>query len=166
MPHVLVAYSSKMGGTEQIASLIARTLFGRGVDVTLQPAMRVHTLEPYDAVVVGSAIYSGGWQRDSVRVIGMLAEREKKPPVWLFHSGPLGDSVEDQPQRLPDVVRRLTERVELREVATFGGRLDEHPKGLMARAMARSLAGDWRDWGRITEWATTIADAVLGARAA
>jgi hypothetical protein len=39
---------------------------------------------------------------------------------------------------------------------TFGGQLDADPPGLMARAIARKFAGDWRDADHVRSWALRI----------
>ena len=39
---------------------------------------------------------------------------------------------------------------------TFGGRPPADPPGFMARAMARNLAGDWRDREAVDRWVATI----------
>ena len=51
----------------------------------------VAIIESYDAVIIGSAVYTGHWlapAKDLVyRYLDVLASR----PVWLFSSGPVGD---------------------------------------------------------------------------
>jgi len=55
---------------------------------------------------------------------------------------------------------------------TFGGYLDQHPQGLVARVLARSYAGDWRDPEQVAEWVHhicrqyTVVDAVPRQRVA
>ncbi len=40
---------------------------------------------------------------------------------------------------------------------TFGGRLTPDAKGFPASAMAKKMAGDWRDEESVTLWAKAIA---------
>ena len=51
----------------------------------------VRDLSEYDAVVLGSAVYIGGWRKEAVKFLkdneGALAERT----VWVFSSGPAGE---------------------------------------------------------------------------
>jgi menaquinone-dependent protoporphyrinogen oxidase len=150
-----------MGGTAGIAERVAETLRDRGLEVTVLRARQVRTLDGYDAALVGSAIYAGQWRGEAVRLLRRMARAEAHVPLWLFHSGPL--EVEDVPetQALPDEVGRLAETLHAREAVTFGGRLPEHPKGFVAKLMARKRAGDWRDFDRVADWANGVADALL-----
>lgn len=87
---VLVGYASKYGSTAEIAEAIGKTLRAAGLDVDVQRAGDVHSLDPYRAVVLGSAVYTARWRRDAVRLLARrrdLARRE----VWLFSSGPVGE---------------------------------------------------------------------------
>jgi menaquinone-dependent protoporphyrinogen oxidase len=56
---VLVTYASKHGSTKEIAERIAATLRRSGIETDLQPVEAVRDVEPYAAVVLGSAIYYG-----------------------------------------------------------------------------------------------------------
>ena len=86
---VLVAYGSKFGSTAEIAQAIGTTLRVAGLEVDVKPAREVRSLEPYRAVVLGSAVYMARWRRDAMRLLrrrGNLAQRE-----WVFSSGPVGE---------------------------------------------------------------------------
>ena len=160
---VLVAYGTKMNGTQGIADRIATELRRVGLDVTELNAADVTSLD-YDAAVVGSAIYATRWRGEAVRVLKRLAGRPANLPVWLFHSGPIGDEAKT-PQNLPRRVARLAERLDVRDVATFGGRIPADGGGPIVAAMARDgKAGDWRDFEEVAAWAQGIADS-LGATA-
>ena len=154
---VLVTYGSKRGGTAGIAETIAEELRLQGVEVDLQPAGRTTSPESYDAVVVGGALYGNRWHHAASHFVrhnyGALRER----PTYLFSSGPLGDAFcgHDAPP-VPEV-RLLGARIGARQHVTFGGRLEPHPHGLMARLMAETLTGDWRDSEEERSWARSIA---------
>lgn len=161
---VLVAYGTKMKGTAGIAEAIGNDLRGHRLDVTVLDAADVTDLD-YDAALVGSAIYALRWRAEAVRLLKRLARSGTRIPVWLFHSGPVGDDEASEPQELPRKVAKLAERLDVRDVATFGGRIPASGGGPIAAAMARDgKAGDWRDFESIAEWADGIADA-LGATA-
>src|SRR5579872_3686873 len=64
--NVLVAYATKNGSTQEVASAIAASLREHGAQVALLPARAVR--EPvagYDLVVLGAPLYSGRWHRDA-----------------------------------------------------------------------------------------------------
>lgn len=163
MAKVLVAYGSKMGGTAGIAEKVADALRARGHDVTLEPAGRVPRRAVFDAAVIGSALYGGRWRPEAVRLLKRLARSGHRPPVWLFHSGPLGDDQADTPMPLPGKVRAAAERLGARDVVTFGGRLPGHARGFIARAMLRNgRGGDWRQLDQAAAWGNAIADELAG----
>jgi menaquinone-dependent protoporphyrinogen oxidase len=159
---VLVAHASKRGGTAGIATRIADELRAAGHDVTACPAGAARLRSGYEAAVVGSCLYGGRWSRPAALLVKKLAATDL--PVWLFHSGPLGDERAGEPQDLPRAVERHRDRLQLRDAVTFGGRLEENPGGFIAGAMARNgNAGDWRDLdGRVAEWARGLAAALPG----
>lgn len=161
---VLVAFGSKMGGTAEIASEIAERLEARGLAVTVSDAGTVPTAEGFDAVVVGSSLYAGRWRGETVRLLKHMVGDGYDGPVWLFHSGPLTDEEAHTPQDLPRKVADYADRLDTRATVTFGGVLDEHPSGFIARKLASSMAGDWRDWDEIDQWADEIASELQGVR--
>lgn len=156
--HLLVTYSSKMGGTAEIAKRIADTLRAEKYSVTIRPANQVQHPSEFDAVILGSALYSLRWRRDAVGVLRKLVRAGFSRPVWLFHSGPLGDEEASEPQDFPRKVMELSRNLDVRGRATFGGRLPEDARGFIAGNMARNgRAGDWRDLELVDVWAKDIA---------
>jgi menaquinone-dependent protoporphyrinogen oxidase len=103
---VLVTAATKYGATAEIAQAIGDALRDHGLDPTVIPPQQVDSLDGYDAVVLGSAVYAGHWlkpARELVDRAGHLADR----PVWLFSSGPVGDP--PKPEEDPvDVAEILT----------------------------------------------------------
>jgi hypothetical protein len=89
-----------------------------------------------------------------------LAELRTRP-VWLFSSGPLDDSAGKREVPPTPQVAKLMKRIGARGHATFGGRLAPDASGFIAHAMAKKLAGDWRDWAAIRAWAKRIAQQIL-----
>jgi menaquinone-dependent protoporphyrinogen IX oxidase len=58
---VLVTAASRHDATREIAETIADGLRRRGVDAEARPLDEVVSLDGFDAVVLGSAIYMGRW---------------------------------------------------------------------------------------------------------
>jgi menaquinone-dependent protoporphyrinogen oxidase len=162
--NVLVAYATKYGATREIAETIGRVLRQTGLQVDVLPADRVGDLAPYQAVVLGSAVYAGQWRKEAA---AFLTTREKEladRPVWLFSSGPTGEGnpVElTKGWRFPQALQPVAERVQPRDIALFHGVLDLKKMNLfeklIIKAMKASL-GDFRDWTAISAWATAIAE--------
>jgi menaquinone-dependent protoporphyrinogen oxidase len=159
---VLVTWGSKMGGTEGIAREIAETLAAHGHVVTARSADHALGPEHFDAVVIGGALYANRWHRAARHYASRHIDGLRRVPVWLFSSGPLDDSAPITPA--VNQVAAVADRIGAREHITFGGKLAPDAKGFPAAAMAKTLAGDWRDLPRVRSWAAAIANALPTAR--
>ncbi|WP_328404317.1 flavodoxin domain-containing protein [Streptomyces sp. NBC_00390] len=163
-PSALVAYGSKNGSTAEIARWIASVLRDNGIDADARSAHEIQDVGPYDAVVLGGALYAGRWHRDARRFARRHHRELAARPVWLFSSGPLDPSASERD--IPPVAgaRRAAHRLDAEEHVTFGGRLEEGASGWVARMiLQQGRGGDFRDVARISRWAETIAaDLVAG----
>jgi menaquinone-dependent protoporphyrinogen oxidase len=172
---VLVAYATRHGATRGIAQCIADTLERNGLAATLAPADQAGGVEDYDAVVIGSAAYAGGWLSQASDFVRRHEASLTNRPVWFFSSGPIGTELIDAKGR--DVVKAS----EPREFAQFGEEIhprgmqvffgafdpDAKPIGLLEKLGAPFMrlpsirkempAGDFRDWHTIEAWAESIA---------
>lgn len=158
---ILVAYASKRGSTAEIAETIAATLRREGLGVCLERAEDVQSLEPYDAVVLGSAVYMKRWRGDARHFLKRHRKALRQMPFWVFSSGPIGDPSQDNPEwtEPPPIVDKI-EELGGREHVVFGGCLPTEPRGfietMMVEATPKELH-DRRDWAEIREWAHAIA---------
>jgi menaquinone-dependent protoporphyrinogen oxidase len=161
---VLVAYATKMGATAAIAAAIGSELRAAGCQVDVHEISAVNAVSEYDAVVLGSAIYAGRWRPEAVRFLRDHERQLRTRPVWLFHSGPIGAS-RNQDQPVPHDVARLADQLHAPTVQTFAGELQADAiSGRLARqGEFDSLVGDSRDWPKIQSWSQEIA-AALSAR--
>jgi menaquinone-dependent protoporphyrinogen oxidase len=161
MTQVLVAYASKRGSTAEIAQAVAEALQGAGLDVDCTPVDDVADVAPYDAVVLGSAVYIKRWRGDAKHFLRKHAKELAERPFWVFSSGPVGDPSDDdpawtEPRRILDKVEEL----DARDHVVFGGALPAEPHGIMEKAMADEIAPEYRDrrdWDAIGSWAAGIA---------
>jgi menaquinone-dependent protoporphyrinogen oxidase len=168
---VLVAFASKMGGTEGIATAIGVELARAGLAVQVRDAGDITSVYGYDAAVVGSAIYTSRWRPEAIDVLEQLAAKatEFRPtPTWLFHSGPCGPAAASTQVVAPKRVRGLAHLIGAAPPVTFGGRLEPATaKGFIARRMAKgAMGGDFRDFERIAAWAASIAQQLTAAEPA
>ncbi|MCX5205618.1 flavodoxin domain-containing protein [Streptomyces sp. NBC_00237] len=155
---VLIAYASKNGSTEELARTVARTLDKEGFVTDLRPAADVLDTEMYDAVVLGSALYTGRWLKDARRFAARHRTALAARPVWLFSSGPLDATANERDIPLVAGVRRIQARIDDRGHATFGGCLTADAEGRMARMIVDSgKGGDFRDFAATAAWAREIA---------
>jgi menaquinone-dependent protoporphyrinogen oxidase len=158
---VLVAYASKRGSTAEIAETVAATLRREGLSVCLERAEDVESLDPYDAVVIGSAVYMKRWRGDARHILKKHRKALRQMPSWVFSSGPVGDPANDNPDwnQPPKIVEKVGD-LGGRGHAVFGGRLPTEPHGFMEKAMVEGTPQehrDRRDWAEIREWAKQIA---------
>ena len=157
---LLVTYGSKRGGTEGLAEMIGESLRRTGFDVNIHPAAEVGSVDDYDAVIVGGALYANRWHRDAARFVKRHRRRLRTLPVWLFSSGPLDDSAEAKEIVPVGQVKRLMAMIQADGHQTFGGRLEPDASGFLAQSMARKLSGDWRDADHVARWTAQIVDAL------
>lgn len=158
--HVLVTVGSKRGGTEGIARMLAGALRHEGVEASVLPPDQVASLEGFDGVIVGGALYANRWHRDARRFVRRREADLRGLPVWFFSSGPIDDSAEQRIIPPTGQVTVLMERVGALGHVTFGGRLARDAKGFLARGMAKNFAGDFRDQDHIRSWAKELAQAL------
>jgi menaquinone-dependent protoporphyrinogen oxidase len=155
---ILVSAASRHGSTAEIAARIAEKLrTGPEDTVDLLRAGEVGDTTPYDAVVLGSAVYMGRWLDDARNLAELIAAR---PPrlVWLFSSGPIGDPA--KPDEDPAEVGDIAKTTHARGHRLFAGRLDRHRLSFGEKAVVMALRvpdGDFRDWDAIDTWSTEIA---------
>jgi len=163
---VLVAYATKYGATAEIAEKIGQVLREAGVRADVLSADRVGDLTPYQAVVLGSAVYIGQWRKEAVKFLKANETVLAEKPVWLFSSGPMGegDAVElGRGWRFPGKLQPIADRIQPRDIAVFHGAVDVGKLNFIEKRMLKTVkapSGDFRDWDAITSWAAAIADAL------
>ncbi|MFG3509273.1 flavodoxin domain-containing protein [Streptomyces sp. NPDC047821] len=158
MRRVLITYGTTNGSTAEIARFLAGVLRDEGLEADARPAPDVSDLAPYDAVVLGGAVYMGRWHRDARRFARRHREALRERPVWLFSSGPLDASASERELPAAPGARRAERRTGAREHVTFGGRLEPGAKGRIAGALVDGgRGGDFRDWARIADWGRSVA---------
>jgi menaquinone-dependent protoporphyrinogen oxidase len=168
MTHILVTYASKHESTAEIASAIGEVIRQTGgAQVDVEPVENVQDVSPYDAVIVGSAVYAGQWQK---KAVGFLKEHENKlagRAVWLFSSGPVGEGNAKELLNgwtFPEALKPLAERIHPHDIAVFHGNIDPLKLNFVERVVVKGIqapTGDFRDWDVIRGWAYNIAQALM-----
>lgn len=159
---VLVAVGSKYGATREIGDTVAEVLRGHGLDARCENAFEVESLEGYDAVVLGSAVYGGFWRRDAKELLMSHREALRELPVWLFSSGPVG--LPPRPLEPAGEGEAFVAEVHARGHVVFGGYLNPDKLNFGERAVIRGLraaVGDYRDWGNVKDWAREVAHTLV-----
>src|SRR4051812_1761727 len=160
---ILVAVATRHGATREIAENVATAVGSARTDagvwslVEVRDAVLVHSVEGFDAVVLGSAVYRGHWPEPARKLAESFSDELRRVPVWLFSSGPIGEQTE--PAEEPLVVEDLGRRLEARGHRLFGGKIDRHALHFPERAVVAALRvadGDNRDWPSIRAWGRDI----------
>ncbi len=161
---VLVTYATKNGSTAEIAEKIGQVLSQAGLHTDVLPADRVSNLSSYKAVILGSAVYMGGWRKEAVKFLKTNEKVLAEQMVWLFSSGPTGkgDPAElTKGWRFPKGLQPIADHIQPRDIAVFHGAINIEKLNFIEKWMINNVKaplGDFRDWDAITSWATTIAD--------
>lgn len=159
---VLVAASSRHGATWEIAEAIGRTLAEHRLDVETRQVQDVSSVDAFDAVVLGSAVYIGKWLPEARAFAEQHATELAARPTWLFSSGPIGDPPAPEPTEAVQV-DDLAELTKARDHRVFAGKVDRRQLGFGERMIVRAVRvaeGDYRDWPEIEAWARSIAATV------
>lgn len=154
---ILVTAASKHGSTHEIAEQIAETLKEQGADVARRLPEEILSIDEFDAVVLGSAVYAGHWMTPARELVARLGQSFASRPVWLFSSGPVGEP--PKPEEDPVDVAELVEVTKARKHRVFAGKLEKKQLGFGERAIVLALRapeGDFRSWEDIKGWAIEI----------
>ncbi|MGV9713804.1 flavodoxin domain-containing protein [Gordonia sp. NPDC003424] len=171
MSKILVAYATKHHSTAEIAEAVAAELRTHGLEVDCAEVGDA-TISGHDAVVLGSAVYTGRWRREAVSFLKHHRDELSRMPFWVFSSGPVGDNVdqdltENSKWLEPRKVLDLADSLGMRGHTVFGGRMPTEPHGFIEKSMVKSTPEelrDARDWDQIRQWAAGVAAELTSAR--
>lgn len=157
---ILVAYTTKKGSTAEVALAIAKELETTGAAVTVADMTTVGSLAGYNAVVIGTPVYTGKVMRDAAIFARRHRDSLIRVPVAGFVTGiaPVYPSTGD----VTAFTRQLEEAlspVQPVAVTMFAGRLDAARLSFIERGMTSLLkvpTGDFRDWAAIAAWARDL----------
>lgn len=168
---VLVSAASKHGATSEVAEEIAKELRealqerggegGEDAAVEVRPPEEVNSVEDYDAVVLGSAVYAGHWLESARELAERHASALSERPTWLFSVGPIGNP--PKPEEDPVDVAGILGATKAWGHRVFAGKLDRGKLGFAEKAMVLALRapeGDFREWKAIRNWARDIGAAL------
>jgi menaquinone-dependent protoporphyrinogen oxidase len=155
---VLVTAASRHSATAEIGEAIADELRAAGLQADFRRPEDLASVVPYDAIVLGSAIYTGRWLETARRFTERQHAVLRGRPTWLFSSGPIGEPL--TPTEEPADGKRLLADLGAREHRVFAGKLNPEDLGWVERTitgMLKAPGGDFRNWDEIRAWARTIA---------
>jgi menaquinone-dependent protoporphyrinogen oxidase len=156
---VLVTYATKLGSNAEIAETIAAELCQAGHTAVARPVREVTSLDEWDAVVLGSAIYAAHWQRDARRFVTRFRDALGARPLWLWSSGPLDERLARAGLPISAHAAEITQGLGARDHRTFGGRLAPDAP-IDPHVLLTHPIGDFRNWDAIRAYADEIGAAL------
>lgn len=153
---ILVSTAGRHGATDTLGEEMARVFEHDGVDVDLRAPESVTQVDGYDAVIIGSAVYSDRWVPAAKALVDRVS-RSEHPPVWLFSCGPLHSS--DRPVNVTSDAAHAVSVLHAIAHRTFPGKLDCEKLSEGERQIfenSGAVAGDFRDWVLVCNWAREI----------
>ena len=165
MEKVLVAYASKYGYTAETSDWIAATMRDSGLEVTVMPAAEVETLDPYEFVILGTAVKGEGVFPDAVNFMEKFREELRvKPSAYFALSMLMADPSDEHRKHVAAILNRLRFESRPWDMGLFGGVRD--PKTLSwilywSIKRAKAPVGDFRNSGAIKEWAERLAKRIV-----
>jgi menaquinone-dependent protoporphyrinogen oxidase len=161
---ILVTYASNYGATAEIAGRISELLLLAGLQVDLISVNGVRDLAPYQAVILGSGVYIGQWNKKAAAFIQNNEKALSERQVWLFSSGPtgVGDPVELlDGWRLPATLQPVVSRIQPCDTVVFHGFINPNRLNFIQKWVIKNIVkkpfGDYRDWNVIEAWTGTVA---------
>jgi len=154
---ILLAYASRFGSTQEVAETIASTLSEAGLEVDLQPMQEVKSLDRYDAVVLGAAIYNAKWNGDAHQFLSKHQDTLTQLPVVIFTLGPLSASEAAERNSRRQLDNELAKYPWFKPVTVeiFVGKYDPSKPG-MGFFDRFVPARDLRHWDAIRAWANAL----------
>lgn len=160
MKSILIVYGSYSGSTAEIATKMKATLDNLNCKTVLMPASAVQTdLTQYDLIVIGSAIHGDNPHENVIKFIDVnrSALSKKKVAVFAVCSTITSTNEKRKAHALtyPDKIANGLKPV---DKAVFGGKIP--PAGWLGNLMGKMILGvtpgDYRNWNKISVWATSL----------
>jgi len=166
---VLVGYATVHGSTAEEAQRIGDVLTNRGHIVTVADVKTLTHVDGYEAFVLGTAIEASTWLPDFKAFFKAFETQMIDKPVYIWVNcirvlEEYGMSHVMDFYMVPELLTNLN----VRSRTAFAGKLDlqhvdwDERWSLAARydghAWPTNFDGDFRDWDKIDDWATSTAN--------
>lgn len=165
---VLVGYATTHGSTAEVAERIGEVLAQNGHQATVVDVKTVTHVNGYDAFVMGTPIESGTWLPELKNFFKAFNGEFGNRPIYVWITC-IRVLEEFGMEHVMDyyMVPELVKDLNVRNQTAFAGKLDlatvdwNERWTLAARydghAWPTNFDGDFRDWDKITDWATATA---------
>jgi menaquinone-dependent protoporphyrinogen oxidase len=172
---ILIAYDTIHGSTAEVADQIGKELCSRDFQVDVRFVGNIASVEEYDAIILGSAIYEFNWLPDARRFLrNHYSDLSSKPvAVFIVCSAMYQDTPESRDAVRKAFVTPLLTRYPAiipLSIGLFGGAVDFNTNRynlfekivlrILAKVLGFTESADWRDWDYISDWAEAVGDLV------
>lgn len=156
---VLVAYASRAGATAEVAEEVGKVLAAEGLMVDVLPVQKVDSLEPYGALVLGSAVRISRLIPETMRFARKFSRQFKGlKAVYFVSCLTMYKDTHEARKTVMSYLKPLVKLKEPLEIGLFGGAMvPEKIPGFWSKIMMNAERGDYRDWELIREWARGVA---------
>lgn len=163
---LLVTYASRTGSTAEVAEVVGNIIVDKGAEVDLLPMQNVENLDPYMAVVAGSAVQNRQWLPEAMDFLNSHKTSLIQKPFAMFSlcmTLAMRDGEKYRPQvsewlkpvrsLVPPVSEGLFAGIlDISKIPNFSDRL----KFRLSVAFGVWSEGDHRDWEAINYWANNL----------
>jgi menaquinone-dependent protoporphyrinogen oxidase len=166
MSKILVAYASKYGSTKEVAEKIGAALRDRGDNVDVRPVNDETSLDDYDKIIFGAALYAGNISKPARKFLDRNQAVLEQKPVAFFVLGPINRDEKDMTGAEEQLEKVLEKYPWLKPAQTqvFVGKFNpdmlKWPISLVTKVKGTPLYGetlrDERDWDAITAWTAAL----------
>jgi menaquinone-dependent protoporphyrinogen oxidase len=160
---ILVTYASKCGATAEISSAISESLCASGLSTELKRASSVKSLEGYQGVVLGTAIYMGSPLKEATNFIEKFGSQMAHTPLAVFDVClTMKEATPENQKTALDYLKSISSTIPPIKTGAFSGRIDFATLPPLYRMFAQAdkegilAEGDYRDWGAISTWAKDL----------
>lgn len=160
---ILVAYASKCGATAEISGAITEALCAGGLSAELKRASHVSSIEGYQGVVLGTAIYMGNPLKEAIKFIEEFGAHLADIPFALFDVClTMKENTPENEKTALDYLKPISDFVAPIKTGTFAGRIDYATLPPLYRMFAQAdkagilAEGDFRAWTVISTWAKDL----------
>jgi menaquinone-dependent protoporphyrinogen oxidase len=162
---LLVTWATRYGSTEEVAHAIADDLLRQGLAVNAQPMRDVRSLDRYNAIVLGCALYMGRLHKDARHFLASHRAELMQRPVALFVLGPIHADAKEFAEAEKQMKKELAKFPWFSPASqqVIGGRFDPERFGFpfnILPALRKIPANDARDWTAIHSWAGNLPTAL------
>lgn len=167
---LLVAYATRYGSTEEVAHSITSTLSQLGIHVDVSPMHDIHTIDDYDAIILGAPLYIGKLHNNAHHFLARFKEQLVRKPIAIFALGPISNDEEEMQGSRNQLDRNLGHYDWLKPIAVemFVGKYDPAKLNffhklltvLPASPIHGLTATDNRNWDAINKWTNDLVSLV------